>query len=961
MVARVNEHSIAPEAGNSDLMGLVQGLQALNPELQKYNNAQRQDTREQALARARADAAKVANPTDALTGAPTALPEDLPPAYNEIYSGAYRTLVTQRAAVQTAQGIEAQYEQTKGLPDFNAQAFLAEQRQKALAGVQDPHQVEIMGRHLDETEQSIRSAETKRLMIKQQENAKGTMFELASSIKPDLDLPALQEKGNWLVQQGGTIQVDPASSVRYFFEHLRSLSSDAQGKPELFDALTTPDKDGNTLLALANELANEVNAAKQHASLTRERRIHEETEGSRYQLRTKYDKMVDEAPELVTEDEMRQHVQKNEFSAEQAASYVNQARDRLAQKALQNEALGAYDAGMLGRYEPEVQKKVLEVKLGPAITAAWRVFADGANVPEGERQSTVQALSEQIMQAHSKSRASIPVEALTRLVGTSVTSMPDAKGPSPGFLASAALYRALSGSPQYRDLYFKGEADDILRTYNSQAYDFGRDSNTAYQNAYLSNSPEAKANAEKKLKDPNFAKEVEDTARKAVSGSTWLRLWGGALGMNGRPQNDSQVGDWITQKARELKRTSPYLSDDDVKAKVESMARDNWVMDSTSRHAVRVPSGLGTERTGDAFTDLTNSIVRDQQALGTFPTGSAVRYFPVGDTGMYQVKVVNGTSEKTITTVSIQDVTRRYDIKTNLQPEEAKQLYSFITATRKAALEGGTAGMIDPVLLRKGQTSGFISSTDMGLIDVQQHKASMAKLTGAAPAVDLGTPTNSNTFLNSRGQAKVDHRLTSQSALELLDGKGGVPLPPHLQIASSLAAVREGVALGAYQDPARGAGINIGAGYNLKGNAATVDADLKAVGVAESRLADVKTGRAALTPDQVKWLTQLTIKRLEPQVKAAAESTKAGLWDSMSPQQKAVMVDVAYQTGKPQDYKKAWTALAAGDSAAFQNELKTYFTNHQGQRTEDTRALDLRASVLKGLPAWKARLTVASQ
>ncbi|WP_290646612.1 hypothetical protein, partial [Aquabacterium sp.] len=757
-------------------------------------------------------------------------------------------------------------------------------------------------------------------------------------------------------------QVHPETATKAILQRIDSMSQQAGGKPELFDVFDAPNADGRTLRMLAPDLSEAIDAHKHQAMAMRDQRIHEATEGNRYTTRVQLDKMVDDTPDKVTEGFVRDYVGKNSLSAEQGAAYVKQARENLAKKALQNEALSAYDAGMLGRYEPEVQKKVLEVKLGPAITAAWRVFADGANVPEAERQSTIQGLSEQIMQAHSKSRASIPVEALTRLVGTSVTSMPDAKGPSSGFLASAALYRALSGAPQYRDMYFKGEADDILRAYNSQTYDFGRDPNTAYQTAYLANSPEAKAAAEKKLKDPNFAKEVEETARKAVSGSTWLRLWGGALGMNGRPQNDYQVGDWITQKARELKRTSPYLSDDDVLAKVETMARDNWVMDATSRHAVRVPSGQGSERTGDAFTDLTNTITKDQQAKGSFPLGSAIRYFPVGDTGMYLVKVVNGSAERTIDTVSIQDVTRRYDIKTNLQPEEAKQLHTFIMDARKAAQEGGTVGMIDPVLLRKGQTSGFISSTDMGLIDVLQHKAAMGKLMGG-PSIDLGTPTNGNTLEVSRGSVRVDPKLTARTAMGLAfgDDSGSVPSADHVKLAASLATVREGVVLTAYSDPARGAGLNIGAGYNLKGNASTITADLQAVGVPANRIEDIKAGKAALTPEQAKRLTQLTMQRVDAQVKKVAEGVKPGLWDTLSAPQKAVMLDVAYQTGDAGQYRKAWAALAKGDTQAFKSELKTYFTNQQGQRTEDSRALDLRASLLQGLPAWKARLTVASK
>jgi GH24 family phage-related lysozyme (muramidase) len=126
-------------------------------------------------------------------------------------------------------------------------------------------------------------------------------------------------------------------------------------------------------------------------------------------------------------------------------------------------------------------------------------------------------------------------------------------------------------------------------------------------------------------------------------------------------------------------------------------------------------------------------------------------------------------------------------------------------------------------------------------------------------------------------------------------------------------------------------------------------------------VADVQAGKASLTPDQVKALTKLTVKRFEPQVINAANAAKPGLWDTLTPQQKAVMLDVAYQTGDPGSYTKAWAALAAGDNKAFQAELKTSFTNQKGERVEDTRALDLRSSLLLGPSAWKARLQMAAR
>ena len=171
-VARVQEHVAAAEAVNSDLAGLVQGLQSLNPELQKYNNAQRQEARSSHVNQAEAAAFKVEAPRDALTGSAVPIPEDLPPAYNELYATAYKRILTQRAASQVVTDISSEYASTKDTEGFNATAFLKDQRQKALAGLTDPQQVEVMGKHLDEVSQRVQAADNQRLLIQHQENSK---------------------------------------------------------------------------------------------------------------------------------------------------------------------------------------------------------------------------------------------------------------------------------------------------------------------------------------------------------------------------------------------------------------------------------------------------------------------------------------------------------------------------------------------------------------------------------------------------------------------------------------------------------------------------------------------------------------------------------------------------------------------------------------------------------------------
>lgn len=952
VVARLNDHSIAPEAGSSDLLGLVNGLQQLNPELAKVYNQYTDAAREETADKFKANAYKVQNPRDALTGnAPITVPEDVPPAFGPMYVEGFKNVLAQRSALEVSNDIESKYMDQRDLPDFNAKAFLDDEQRKALAGLTDPTQIETMGRHFDEVKARLMAADTQRLVRQHEETRKSTMAELTTNaLKPDQTPQELFEKAQWLVDQGAAIQVHPDTSIKAVLDRVRSMSMDAEGKPELFDLFDKPNADGRTLRMLAPDLGDAIDVAKQHARTLRDKATMEATMGDRFEVIRTLDKLVDENPDKVTAEVVKPYIGKFGLSEEKAASYLNQARDKLAHKQLFNDAMAGYDQGILGRYEPGIQQKVLEAHLGPTITAAWRVFSGQGAADPATRQATIQSLAESIMQAHSRARATVPVDGLKGLVTSTISALPNPEGPTPGFQAVAELHKALSANPQYRDMYFKGDADDLMRTYNTLTTVQHLDPQTAYTKAYLLNSPEQKEAMAAKAQDPTFIKNVEASAKKAVEGSTMFSLWGL---MNGRPQNDSEVGAWAGAQIKAFWKANPHLSEEDVQDKVGRMVRENWVMDGVSRQAIKVPTELSGPNTQAAFTDLTKTLVQKYKSAGSFPPGSYIRYAPMGDEGTYKIEVWSGSRVESRGVVGASDLIRQFNVKSNLQPAEAQQLRDAVRAVRN----GEAVPSLDPQLVAKGVSAGFIDPWDKRLFDMHLNKGTFQP----SNMIDLGDPTGDSTLENARGFAKIDPKLTAKTATELAF-KDGQTAPHHLDLAASLAATREGISLTAYTDPARGAGLNIGAGYNLKANATTVAEDLKAVGVPENRVEDIKRGKASLTPEQAKWLTQLAVKRMEPQVQKVAEGVKPGLWNTLTPQQRAVMIDVAYQTGDAGQYRKAWAALSRGDKVSFQHELRTFYTpNGTNAKVEDKRSLDLRASMLQGPSAWKARLMVASK
>lgn len=961
VTARIHERSTAAPARNTELLGLVSGLQGLNPELTQALNEYQAGQRQDAVDEARmAEAKDPADSRDALTGAPVEVPAVVPPAFGDVYRDTYRNLRTQRAAMSISQDILGEYEGQKNSPDFNPQAFIAQKRQGALVGLKDPTQVGIMDSHLTQLEQRI-GADYQGLLIKRHEaERKSTMFTMTEqAMDPLMEPEHIAERGHWLLSQGAGIQVLPQDAGRAIVRRVRSMAGD---RPELFDAFDIPDADGNTLRSKFPELSEEIDTGRRQAESARDKAVHEATEQNRFDTRVSLDRMVNENPEFMVSADgvqsLRAQIGPNGLTAHQAASYVEAAHTAIARTRIGADAAAAANAGTLGRYKPEDQQKALEGMVGGILDTAWNAATGKGDATPEQRQEIIMGLAQKVMQIQTDSGATVPVEALSRLLNSSVTALPSAEGPSPAFLASAEMYRALEANPQYRDLYFKDKASDLMQTYVRLVQLERIDPALAYEQAYHIHSPENQERMKARQESPTFFKEMEAVAQKAATGAAIIRFKyddDTTIAQVARaPKNEDVLRMWASMRAREVFRQNPHLTEDEVLAKVERMVRQSFVYDSNSQRAIQIPTGINAALAQEAFSDLSESLTKQYRSKSLINSDGYITYAKVpGSNDVYRIMVNTGTGEsRGGEQVRLGQIIDRYRMKYLLSPEEGAQ----IREARDKALVDLPVD-IDHYLVEKGKQTGMLTGDWADVpsrINAARLKSTLGTLGGPA-AFDLGKPSGNNTM-----RPKADRHATASQAVDFAFASG-LNSANHLDLAASLVTVREGVMLSAYGDPASGAGLNIGAGYNLKANAATVAADLKAVGVPVERVADVQAGKASLTPDQVKALTMLTVKRFEPQVIKAANAAKPGLWLSLTPQQRAVMLDVAYQTGDASAYGKAWAALAANDGRAFKAELKTFFTDPKGERVHDARALDLRSSLLLGPSAWKARLQVASR
>jgi GH24 family phage-related lysozyme (muramidase) len=169
--------------------------------------------------------------------------------------------------------------------------------------------------------------------------------------------------------------------------------------------------------------------------------------------------------------------------------------------------------------------------------------------------------------------------------------------------------------------------------------------------------------------------------------------------------------------------------------------------------------------------------------------------------------------------------------------------------------------------------------------------------------------------------------------------------------ASALIMAREGLRTTAYDDPAKGAGKNIGFGYNLNQRShKEIERDFKRAGINFGDLEGIRSGKVKISSDQARLLLEATVPQYVKAAQSVANGAKAGMWDELSNSQKAVLVDLAYQLGpgKLQKFKQSFKALMSGTADDLGNLFMVNYTDQTGKLVPDTRGHALRSAMYSG-------------
>jgi hypothetical protein len=928
-------YGVAPDP---ELAGLVQGLSALNPALarfgqQKQQEQAQQDALEGAAAAQRADLSVVSSDPGSF----------LPPAYSREFGVAMKQGMARRLGVQARDAALAEYHDKKDDPNFEAKSWLEGRRAALVGSVGDPEMAKTIGADFMSFEANLLGdIEKERLVRRDEQRASmahtAMQEDYGPSMRPDEWFERYQTKTLPFLEGLG---FDKKQAAAMLLARIDSASAQFEGVPELYDTmLNFKDAEGHTLEARNPQLAAAIRQKRAHAADQQDKRLLEDSKEHRAVTLAGYQSDLDMQPESITMERLL-----GDFTPygairtpEQFASLWAQAQDAQRKLSAAKSAEVAMMGGNLWHFKDDVQRKALDAQLGPTLQRM--VEAVNAGQP-----ADVASIAHRLMQQHAESGASVTYDPLVNFIEKGVGREHSDAGPTPMFRAAVALYQSLKNEPLYRARYFKEDETTVIEQFLAGSQT-GGDEKGAYMDAYRAISPEGKKLAAQVTGTKEFQEKSAKLAKRYVEGSS---PWGW-IGGNGRPSNGGALQVYAGREAALYLQRNPNASEEQIETFLKGRMADNWVLDTTSQLAVKVPAGKGGTKVQEAISGFTKAMAEKLQLSARSDGEWTVELSPVDEKGRYDVFVSSGTAKELKGSVTIDDMVGLEANKRNLSDAERGQLAAYRSALNK----GGELPSIDPAVIAKAEAIGAIKGDERRALSERAQKVALDRV-NAVPQIAFGKPSAEGVAFNPAKQAvKVDPKLTSRIAAQFAQNPTGSAYNNHAGLAASLITMREGVVLAAYTDPNPDAGRNIGTGYNLNANAHNVDADLKRVGVPAEKIEGVKNGTVALTPDQAQRLTQVAMPRYEKLARDAAEKTAAGLWDRMVPAQRAVMIDVAWQVGDPEKFQKAWAALAAGDSAKFAEETKVFYKDKDGERREDVRAGSLRASMLAGVGAWNA-------
>jgi GH24 family phage-related lysozyme (muramidase) len=940
-------------AQDNEFTQLAQGLAAIHEPLARLQHQNDEQARKAALVEAQARAATAADPANANIAD---LIDRTAPAYRQDVQFAFQDGIGHRLGVQAKEEYLDAYTQAARDPSFNLEQFSADYRGKHLAGL--PPDVAVHA--ASQLDQGIEMARGEQRRLQEHrfvESRNANLSAAVGNIEPEADVTRqmidFQAAAEKHVAAGGT----RAEAAHALLGSLAAASNARGGRPDLFSVFDTEVPGLGMKLADVAGLRDKVSDEVKQAKILQRHTTREITSLTRAEQVDHLNSMLMDGTavkmgEAAFANHLKQFVDDGSGSgALTSEGYVeHMAKFRQALAVEQDKAYTAQmmASGLGALVSPEKAKPVLASYLDQA--GVMQMLAEGIANPKADPALFSNAANA-IVQATSRAGVSFADDRLTRVIESVVQEVPkEGADVSPKFAALSRLYAAMERtSKPLLNAHFSDKTRALFSEYNRATVEGQIGSSAAYHQAYAMVDPDNIKLAEERVqKDPVFRAELTDKVRgatRSVFGSgnaagslRFLPVIGTLLG--GKPQQ-GPMETWGQSLALNYAKLNPNRSTDDIAKYVEEQTQANWFYEKNSNAYVQVPPALNSKDTQEAISGYLDAVKGNNpnirpELISKGDGHYTLMFYPDGST----------IGAPAADNVSLDSMIALRRAQKGLNFDELGQLSKL-----RKGIEAGTATAEDikgsEFAVSKARTLGLWSAPVQRQADTLVAKAAAEKsVTQLEPA--LRTAMTRGEY-NVSAAVKPKGANTAATASQFL---------ANGDLSGALTVMAEGISTVAYHDSK---GITIGVGYNMDANAKNIPDDFRKAGIPPEQAAEIKAGQRHITIDQAMRLYQAVKPRYEAAAKSAVETRYPGEWDNLAPNVKAVLTDLAYQTGPAgvKTFKEGLDRLFAGDLSG--TGFETTYRGANGERVQDVRRHTLRTAMLRNTTTFQSLLTHAAK
>lgn len=924
--------------GDNEFMQLADALGKVHAPLARMQERKDHQAQKDAIVEARAQAARQEDPRYA-ADADTVL-GTIPPALRHDAAAAYNEGIGERLGIDAKNDFLSGYAQESRKPGFNFDAYASEYRQKNLSGLGNPHLAIGAAKHIDHAIDMARG-DFKSLQMKRLSEENTSLFATeVSEINPASSAEAndevIRKATSLYVERGGS----RPEAANLALAHINGLSTRFGGRPELYDVFDTIDPVTKMSLAQHNPaLADNIAKARKGAEDQLKHTLFKEGLLTRSIATADLEQgLVEGRFDGMTTEQIREVLRPNIGEQgifnndKELAAFEHRVYERQANLAVRGEHRRAVMNGTAGALDVKDQKSLLAEAAQPYLATIMQSFNDP------QQSQNVQAAMRAIVDQTARGGFDVGLPALKGLIGSLEKDIVSEKSTRPAkFDSAVAFYQSLKGSNNSRLTaeYFSENLQHVMESYLRNTGENQIASDTAYISAYESLSPESRKRAEEMRKE--MGPKLREKAHNTING--WWRRHLPFTDV----ANTTHLQQSVLDEGTRYLGSRPWAGPDEVEAHIARWTQNNTYRDSATNAVIEVPQALNSPNTQAALTEWLG-MVGKAWTKGDTVIVPRLKHKGAGVYGLWLESPGGGLQYQQ--DVDLDSITSVHRAKTNILGDEFVKLGAIRRKIMDGTLTPAEAADNAQLIQKAADLNVFDSDTRNKAWNLRRQGLEQSASAVFADAVDKAE----TKYAVSPSAILRDPDAHSNAIASQFFAKG--------DYAGALTAQRERVRLVAYKDPARG--MNIGIGYNMTVNAATLQEDFRKAGIPADHIPAIQASQRAITPDQAVRLYQAVKPRYEAMAKSGMESKFPGEWQKLPANAKAVLTDLAYQTGNIAKFEMGLAALKRGDFSG--SHLQASFVDRgTKQRRVDERGHALRVAMLKNAPTFKTLLSHASK